>query len=127
MTSEPALDDKYRLKEGRRFLTGVQSLVPVLLDHQRAERRAGRRTATFVSGYPGSPPGGLDRELGRQQRLLGELDIVHAPGLNEDLAATAVWGGQLATRLPSPRFDGVLGTWYGKSPGIDRSRVGRPR
>jgi Endoribonuclease L-PSP len=84
-------------------------------------RRAGRRTATFVSGYPGSPLGGLDRELARQDRLLRELDIVHTPGLNEDLAATAVWGSQLAARLPRARFDGVLGAWYGKSPGIDRS------
>jgi Endoribonuclease L-PSP len=84
-------------------------------------RRAGRRTATFVSGYPGSPLGGLDRELARQDRLLRELDIVHTPGLNEDLATTAVWGSQLAARLPRARFDGVLGAWYGKSPGIDRS------
>jgi indolepyruvate ferredoxin oxidoreductase len=79
VTSEPALDDKYHLEEGRIFLTGIQSLVRVLLDQQRAERRAGRRTATFVSGYPGSPLGGLDRELARQDRLLRELDIVHTP------------------------------------------------
>jgi indolepyruvate ferredoxin oxidoreductase len=116
-----SLDDKYLLEDGTVFVTGVQALVRVLLDHRRRDRRAGHRTGTFVSGYPGSPLGGFDVELGRALRLAGDEDVVHVPGLNEDLSATAVWGSQRASALPGARRDGVLGVWYGKSPGIDRS------
>jgi indolepyruvate ferredoxin oxidoreductase len=115
------LDDKYSLEDGRVFITGIQSLVRVIIDHQRADRRRGLHTATFVSGYPGSPLGGFDLEMARANRWHGALDIYHAPGLNEDLSAAAMWGSQLATTLPKSRYDGVLGVWYGKAPGLDRS------
>jgi indolepyruvate ferredoxin oxidoreductase len=115
------LDDKYSLEEGRLFITGIQSLVRVIIDHQRADRRRAHHTATLVSGYPGSPLGGFDLEIARAQRLYGDLDIHHAPGLNEDLSATAMWGAQLVTTLPKARYEGVLGVWYGKAPGLDRS------
>ncbi|MGH2951721.1 MAG: indolepyruvate ferredoxin oxidoreductase family protein [Solirubrobacterales bacterium] len=120
---EPAisLTDKYLLESGRIFLTGVQALFRALLDQRRADRRAGLRTAALVSGYQGSPLAALDQELARNHELTSAEDIFHVPGLNEELAATAVWGSQLAGTLPDPRYDGVLGVWYGKAPGLDRA------
>src|SRR4051794_27442311 len=115
------LKDKYALEQGTIFLSGIQALVRVLLDQHRADVRAGLKTATFVSGYQGSPLGGFDKEVMR----LGDLGTEHAiefvPGLNEELAATAVYGSQLVQNLPRPRQDGVLGIWYGKNPGLDRA------
>jgi indolepyruvate ferredoxin oxidoreductase len=118
---EVSLADRYALDEGRVLLTGVQALVRLVFDQMRADRRAGLRTGAFVSGYQGSPLGGLDRELRGQARLSQELGVVFRPGLNEDLAATSVWGSQLTTSLPGARVEGVLGVWYGKAPGVDRS------
>ena len=118
---EFSLDLKYTAEEGVIYLTGIQALVRVPIDQRRADRRAGLRTAGFISGYPGSPLGGFDFELMRQSRLLREHEIFFTPGLNEDLAATAVWGSQLATAFPGPKYDGVLGVWFGKAPGVDRS------
>ncbi len=115
------LDAKYREESGEFFFTGVQALVRVPLDQMRADRKAGHRTATFVSGYQGSPLGGYDRELISHKKLLDEWNIVHKPGLNEELGATAVMGSQLASTFPKQRFDGVLGVWYGKAPGLDRA------
>jgi indolepyruvate ferredoxin oxidoreductase len=115
------LEDRYLLPEGRVFLSGVQALVRVLLDQHRADVRAGMRTATFVSGYQGSPLAGFDREVGRLGALAAEHELVLRPAVNEELGATAVWGSQLAGTLPGPRYDGVLGVWYGKAPGVDRS------
>jgi indolepyruvate ferredoxin oxidoreductase len=115
------LDDKYSLEDGRLFISGIQALVRVILDHQRTDRRAGLHTATLVSGYPGSPLGGLDLELARARRSTSDLDVFHVPGLNEDLSASAMWGSQLATSLPKAKYQGVLGVWYGKAPGLDRS------
>ncbi len=115
------LEAKYREEAGSFFFTGVQALVRVPMDQMRADRRAGHRTATFVSGYQGSPLGGYDRELMAHKALLDTLDIKHTPGLNEELGATAVLGSQLAALFPKQRFDGVLGIWYGKSPGLDRA------
>jgi indolepyruvate ferredoxin oxidoreductase len=115
------LDAKYREESGRFFFTGVQALVRAPLDQMRADRRAGLRTATFISGYQGSPLGGYDLELARHKQLLDGLSIVHVPGLNEELGATAVMGSQVASTFPKPKFDGVVGVWYGKSPGVDRA------
>src|ERR1700733_9424240 len=116
------LDDKYSVEEGRLFISGIQALVRVVLAHQRTERRVGPRTGTLVSGYPGSPLGGFDLELTRSLRVHGaDLGIHHTPGLNEDLSAAAMWGSQLAASLPKARYEGVLGVWYGKAPGLDRS------
>jgi indolepyruvate ferredoxin oxidoreductase len=116
-----ALADRYELEEGRVFLTGVQALVRVLLDQHRADARAGLRTATLVSGYQGSPLAGLDQELERLGTLGEEHDVVLRRAVNEELGATAVWGSQLAGTLPGPRFDGVVGVWFGKAPGVDRA------
>jgi indolepyruvate ferredoxin oxidoreductase len=117
----PALDDKYLLERGRIFLTGVQALVRVPLDQHRADSRRGLLTGTLVSGYQGSPLGGLDRELARRRKLCEQHHVVHVPGLNEELGATAAWGSQLAASLPGARYDGVLAMWYGKAPGLDRA------
>ncbi len=115
------LDDKYTLENGRIFLTGLQALVRIPFDQHRADRRRGLRTATFVSGYQGSPLGGLDQELQRRAALCDEHHVFHVPGLNEELGATSAWGSQLATGLPGARYDGVHGMWYGKAPGLDRA------
>jgi indolepyruvate ferredoxin oxidoreductase len=115
------LTAKYQADEGEFFFTGVQALVRVPFEQLRADRRAGLRTAGFVSGYPGSPLGGYDREILAQRTLLDELGIVIQPGLNEELAATAVMGSQVASAMPTAKFDGVVGVWYGKHPGVDRA------
>ena len=116
-----ALTDKYLREEGTVYLTGIQALVRLLLDRARADRRRGLSTACFVSGYQGSPLAGFDMELLRQKALLSGHEIVFQPGLNEELAATAVGGSQRTTLLPGPRFSGVAGMWYGKAPGLDRA------
>lgn len=113
--------DQYAEAEGCVLLSGVEALVRVPLDQHRADGRRGLWTATFISGYPGSPLGGVDLELARQRDLLRAHDVYFQPGLNEELAATAVFGSQLATALPGARYDGVLGLWYGKAPGLDRA------
>jgi indolepyruvate ferredoxin oxidoreductase len=116
-----ALSDRYRSTEGEILCTGVQALVRVPLDQLRADRRNGLKTAAFVSGYQGSPLGGYDRELAAQRALTDELGLVHTPALNEELGATAVLGSQLVSTRPNARYDGVIGVWYGKAPGLDRA------
>lgn len=120
-TARLSAADRYAEVEGYVLLSGVEALVRVPLDQHRADARRGLRTATFISGYPGSPLGGVDLELARQRDLLRAHDVYFQPGLNEELAATAVFGSQLATALPGARYDGVLGLWYGKAPGLDRA------
>ena len=115
------LDDKYRQRDGTIILSGVQALVRLPIDQYYADRANNLHTATFISGYRGSPLGGIDIELQRNMQLLQEHEIVFMPGVNEDLAATSVLGSQLANNLPNPKYDGVLGMWYGKGPGVDRS------
>jgi indolepyruvate ferredoxin oxidoreductase len=115
------LDAKYRLQQGSVFLSGIQALVRLPLDQHRADRRRGLNTATLVSGYRGSPLGGLDVTLERNRALLEEHQVVFISGVNEDLGATAVYGSQLANLFPQPKYDGVLGMWYGKGPGVDRT------
>ncbi len=117
----PSLDDKYLLREGRIFLSGVQALVRVPLDQHRADAAAGLRTGTFVSGYQGSPLGTFDKELQRNRALCEEHDLVLQPGVNEELGATAVWGSQLVPSIKGAKVDGVVGYWYGKNPGLDRA------
>src|SRR5207247_3820520 len=115
------LDAKYRQPEGVVFLSGIQALVRLPLDQHRADERRGLRTATLISGYPGSPLGGLDLTLKRNGDLLREHEVVFIPGVNEDLGATAIFGSQMANLFPKPKFDGVLGVWFGKGPGVDRT------
>jgi indolepyruvate ferredoxin oxidoreductase len=116
-----SLDAKYRQREGAIFLSGVQALVRVPLDQHLADRRRGLNTATVISGYPGSPLGGFDLNVQRSAALLAEHNVRFIPGLNEELGGTIVFGSQLASAFPKPKYDGVLGMWYGKAPGIDRS------
>ncbi|MEA2296187.1 MAG: indolepyruvate ferredoxin oxidoreductase [Solirubrobacteraceae bacterium] len=116
-----SLQDRYELAEGLVHLSGTHALVRALLDQVRADHAAGSRTGAMISGYQGSPLGGFDRELGRVAKLREPLGIHHQPALNEELGATTVWGSQLATALPQPTVDGVLGVWYGKAPGVDRA------
>ncbi len=103
------------------LLSGIQAMVRALLEQARLDRAAGLRTAALVSGYRGSPLGGLDRELWRRQSLLEAHDIRFQPGLNEDLAATMLYGTQQIEAFPDPTYQGVFGLWYGKGPGVDRT------
>jgi len=115
------LDDKYSLDSGRIFLTGVQALVRLPLMQQRRDKLAGLNTAGYISGYRGSPLGTYDAELGKAKKFLGLANVVFVPGVNEDLAATAVWGTQQAEVGGEGKYDGVFSIWYGKGPGVDRS------
>ena len=114
------LDQKFTLERGRVLLTGVQALVRLPVDQHRADAARGLRTATFISGYQGSPLGTVDLTIERNMALLATHDVVWVPGVNEELAATAVWGSQEPLLGPLARHDGVVGMWYGKGPGVDR-------
>jgi indolepyruvate ferredoxin oxidoreductase len=116
------LDDKYALKQGRGFMSGVQALVRLPMLQRQRDALAGKNTAGFVSGYRGSPLGGYDQALQRAQAHLKAQHIVFQPGVNEELAATALWGTQQLGFAPpgSNKYDGVFGIWYGKGPGVDR-------
>ncbi|MBK6655111.1 indolepyruvate ferredoxin oxidoreductase family protein [Zoogloea sp.] len=114
------LDDKYTTTAGRVYLTGYQALVRLLMIQRDRDRAAGLNTAGFVSGYRGSPLGGLDQTLWKAKAHLASHDIVFQPGINEDMAATAVWGSQQVALSPKARVQGVFGMWYGKGPGVDR-------
>jgi indolepyruvate ferredoxin oxidoreductase len=116
-----SLDDKFDLTKSHVFLNGVQAVLRMLLMQKERDRRAGLNTAGFVSGYRGSPLGGLDLQFGRSKKILQAYDIVFQPGLNEELAATACWGAQQAQIRGEGRYDGVFSLWYGKGPGVDRS------
>jgi indolepyruvate ferredoxin oxidoreductase len=115
------LDDKYALDSGRAFMSGVQALVRLPMLQRTRDALFGLNTAGFVSGYRGSPLGGYDQALWAAKKHLAAQNIVFQPGVNEELAATAVWGSQQLDLYPeSKRFDGVFGIWYGKGPGVDR-------
>ncbi|MEM7126746.1 MAG: indolepyruvate ferredoxin oxidoreductase family protein [Chloroflexota bacterium] len=116
-----SLHDKYTLDEGTIILTGVQALVRLPIDQHKADQRADLNTATFISGYRGSPVGGLDFLLQQNAALLDAHQIHFEPGINEDLAATAVFGSQSTHFYPGAQYDGVVGMWYGKGPGVDRT------
>ena len=115
------LDDKYRLEARRIYLSGVQALVRLPMLQRERDRLAGLKTAGFISGYRGSPLGMYDHALWRAKSHLEAHDIAFVPGLNEDLAATAVWGSQQVGLFQGAKVDGVFGIWYGKGPGVDRS------
>ncbi|RCK50357.1 indolepyruvate ferredoxin oxidoreductase [Thalassospira profundimaris] len=115
------LDDKYTLEEGRIYLTGIQALVRLPLMQRQMDARAGLNTAGCISGYRGSPLGGLDQQLWRAKKFLTKQQIEFQAGVNEDLAATVVWGSQQVNMYPDAKYDGVFGMWYGKGPGVDRS------
>ena len=116
-----SLDDKYALDATCAYITGIEALVRLpILQHQR-DRERGLNTAGFISGYRGSPLGGLDQALWQARPFLDKHNIRFQPGINEDLGATAVWGSQQVGMFPGARVDGVFGLWYGKGPGVDRS------
>ena len=115
------LEDKYDLGQRHVFVTGFQALVRLCLMQKELDRRNGLNTAGFVSGYRGSPLGGLDSQFLRARPFLEKSDIRFQGGINEDLAATAVWGSQQAELRGEGKFDGVFGMWYGKGPGVDRT------
>jgi indolepyruvate ferredoxin oxidoreductase len=115
------LDDKYRLDAKRIYLSGIQALVRLPMLQRERDRLQNLNTAGFISGYRGSPLGMYDHALWRAKSFLQSQDIAFVPGLNEDLAATAVWGSQQVGLFPGAKVDGVFGIWYGKGPGVDRS------
>jgi indolepyruvate ferredoxin oxidoreductase len=115
-----SLDQKYTASSGHVFLTGIQALVRLPMAQIRRDRAMGLNTAGFVSGYRGSPLGGYDQQLFAARKHLEQYNIKFQPGVNEDLAATAIWGSQQLNLSPGAKHDGVVGIWYGKGPGVDR-------
>ncbi|WP_297616798.1 indolepyruvate ferredoxin oxidoreductase family protein [uncultured Roseicyclus sp.] len=116
-----SLEDRFDLTKSPVLLTGTQALVRLMLMQHARDRAAGLNTAGLVTGYRGSPLGAVDMQMSRAQRHLAAADILFQPGLNEDLAATALWGSQRAELYGEGKYDGVFGLWYGKGPGVDRS------
>ena len=116
-----SLHDRFTRTEGRVWLDGLGALARLPLDQHKLDVRSGLNTAGFISGYRGSPLGGLDQQLAQIHDELLEANIVFQPGVNEDLAATAVFGTQQVNLFPDPKYDGVFALWYGKAPGLDRS------
>ena len=119
--ADVTLDDKYTAQSGRVYLSGVQALVRLPMLQRERDRAAGLSTGGFISGYRGSPLGGYDIALVRARKFLEQHDVHFQPGLNEDLAATSIWGSQQLNLFPGATVDGVFGIWYGKGPGVDRS------
>ncbi len=115
-----SLDDKYTSNSGTIFLSGIQALVRLPMMQRQRDLAAGLNTAGFISGYRGSPLGGLDETLWKTQKLLEQNQVKFVPGVNEDLAATAVWGTQTVDLIGPAKYDGVFAMWYGKGPGVDR-------
>ena len=119
--SAVSLEDKYTLDSGRVYVTGIQALVRLPMMQRQRDVAAGLNTAGYVSGYRGSPLGGFDNALTQAKPFLEAHHVRFHPGLNEDLAATAVWGSQHTEVFPGAKYDGVFAIWYGKGPGVDRS------
>jgi len=115
------LDDKYDLDKSPVFVTGFQALVRLCLMQKERDRRAGLNTAGYISGYRGSPLGTLDAQFQRAEKWLAKNDIKFQAGINEDMAATAIWGTQQAELRGEGKYDGVFSMWYGKGPGVDRT------
>ncbi len=118
---EVQLDDKYTATSGRVYLTGTQALVRLPLEQRQRDLAAGHNTGGYISGYRGSPIGAYDQALWRARSHLDTHHVRFVPGLNEDLAATAIWGTQQLHCFPGARYDGVFSIWYGKGPGVDRT------
>ena len=118
--AQVTLDDKYALQSGRVYLTGTQALVRLPIMQRQRDEAAGLNTGCYITGYRGSPLGGLDQSLEQAKRFIAKNHIKFQPGLNEDLAATALWGTQQLKLFPGAKYDGVFGMWYGKGPGVDR-------
>ena len=118
--AQATLDDKYTAESGRVYLTGTQALVRLPMLQKQRDKISGLKTGCFISGYRGSPLGAYDMALWQARTFLSNNDIKFQPGVNEDLAATAVWGTQQVNLLEKTEFDGVFGIWYGKGPGVDR-------
>ena len=116
-----SLDQRYSLESGLVFASGIQALVRLALEQRRLDQAAGIDSGGFISGYRGSPLGGLDQSLWAEKARFDELNVRFQPGINEELAATAVWGSQQVGLFPGARVDGVFGMWYGKAPGLDRA------
>ena len=116
-----SLEDKYTLRKGHAFMTGIQSLVRLPMVQRELDLKDGLNTAGYISGYRGSPLGAYDQQLNRNSKLLEEYHVKFNPGVNEDLAATALWGTQQAELGGEGKYDGIFGIWYGKGPGVDRS------
>ena len=117
----PSLSERYERREGRVFLSGIQALIRLPIEQMRHDQEAGLRSRAFITGYPGSPLGGYDIALKQAQKTLDGYGITHLPGQNEELAATVLMGTQMLDAHPHPDVDGVVGYWYGKGPGADRS------
>eukprot|EP01037_Dinobryon_pediforme_P032422 gene32422-37347_t len=116
-----SLDAIYGAESGATFMTGIQALVRLPLMQRQLDRRKGLNTAGLISGYRGSPLGAYDQQLWKAQKYLDAHDVVFQPGLNEDLAATALWGAQMHKAYGPTTTDGVFGIWYGKGNGVDRT------
>ncbi len=121
MLTEVSLNDKYTRQSGRVFMTGIQALVRLPMLQSQRDRLAGLNTAAYITGYRGSPLGALDIQFWQAQEFLAPHNIVFQPAINEDLAATALWGTQQAELDGQGKYQGVFGIWYGKGPGVDRS------
>ncbi|MEX2200479.1 MAG: indolepyruvate ferredoxin oxidoreductase family protein, partial [Dongiaceae bacterium] len=119
--ADVSLDDKYALETGRVFITGTQALVRLPMMQRRRDLAAGLNTACYISGYRGSPVGGLDQAIGQAGHFIDEHRIRLQPGVNEEIAATAIWGSQQSDLFGDFRYDGVFGLWYAKGPGVDRA------
>ena len=121
MSQAVTLDDKYAVERGRVYITGTQALVRLPMMQRQRDIAAGLNTGGYITGYRGSPLGGFDQALWQAKRFIKKNHIEFQPGLNEDLAAAALWGTQQIHLYPGARYDGVYGMWYGKGPGVDRS------
>ncbi len=120
-TQKISLNDRFDLEKSPVLLNGTQALVRLMLMQKAIDRAAGLNTAGLVTGYRGSPLGAVDLQMMRAGKLLTQADVTFQPGLNEDLAATALWGAQQAELRGEGKYDGVFGLWYGKGPGVDRT------
>jgi len=115
-----SLDDKFTLERGRAFMTGTQAIIRLPMLQRQRDVLAGLNTAGFVTGYRGSPLGSVDLTAAKAKKYLDAHHVKFHPGMNEDLAATSVWGTQQVNLFPGAQYDGVFGLWYGKGPGVDR-------